>query len=373
MILKKKAGRKPKSVLTIGIDCGALSMTNPQQQGGVYTLTYNFLWELPFVDTRNNYLLYSFAPIKKEIINRFKGRGVNRVLKPAFGYKTIRLPLALKLDNLDIFLALNQATPKTPIPTVGVIYDLAFLKYSDFYKDFQRLKNNTDELVERAKKIITISEASKQDIIKTYNYSEEKIQVSLPGVSAHFKPHGPRYIGHLPYFLYVGHLKKTKNIPLLIKAFADFLHKNNMKYQLVLVGSDQDLDPEIPFLIDVLQLKKYVQIRGHVSYKDLPKYYRGAIAFVSPALYEGFGLPIVEAMACGCPVIVANNSSMPEIVGKVGIIIDAENIRTITQALLEISVNQVLRKKMIRNGIIQSKQFSWKNFTRKITKELRNF
>lgn len=361
---KNNAGRKPKPHLKIAVDCGSLSQERIKRKGGIYTLAYNFLEQLAIIDLRNTYIFYSFAAIPKGLLKRFGKRAVNKVLTPSLGYKSVRLPLALKFDKPDVFVALSQAVPKNAPRTIGFLYDIAFLEYPDLYINVEKLKQNTEELAQKSDHILTISQASKVDITKKYSFSEDKITVAYPGVSSDFKPKGPKFIGAVPYFLYVGHLKKTKNIPFLIEAFYQFQKKSSKKYELMLVGSDEDLDEDISRKIKKLQLEKLVKVRGHVPYKDLPKYYRGAAAFISIALYEGFGLPIVEAMACGTPVIVGSNSSMPEIVEKSAIVVNEHSIKSIVEGMMKMTEDSLSRD-YAKKSIKQAKKYNWATFARK--------
>ena len=132
----------------------------------------------------------------------------------------------------------------------------------------------------------------------------------------------------------------------------------------MLVGGNAQLDQGIPKTIEQLNLQKAVIQKGYVSQSDLPKYYRGAVGFISPALYEGFGLPLLEAMACGCPVIAGNNSSQSEIIGNAGILVDAENTQQISDALSILAENETLRRRYSKKAIRQSRLFSWHRFAR---------
>ena len=365
-----KSGRKPNVALTIGVDCGALSQQPEENYGGIYTLAVNLLVELGRLDKRNHYLLYSFAPISKELMRQFGREMKNIVLRPRLGYKTVWLPLALKLQAADAFMALSQAVPRGAPPILGFIYDLAFLKYPNAYIQPAKLKHNTDEIVRESAHLITLSEASKTDIIKRYRLDNDRVTVAYPGVERIFRPRGPKFIDTKPYFLYVGALKKTKNIPKLIEGFVLFRRGSQKDFKLLLVGSLKDMDPEVTNTITRLKLAKRVVLKGYVDRFDLPKYYRGAIALVTPALYEGFGLPLVEAMASGCPVVAAKNSSMPEVMGKFGIMVSASKPEEITKAMQKLVDDSQYRIKMITAGFRQARRFNNRNFARIVLKNV---
>lgn len=360
----KKRGRHPKPALKLGIDCGSLS-TIEGERSGVGTITANLIRELVRQGEKNTYILYSFQPLKKELWDNSKDRIRNKVL-PRFGYKSLWLRLALWWDKPHVFLATAQATPQTHMPVLGFIYDLAFLKYPKLYDNFTRLKKNTDTLVQIARHIITISESSHNAILKEYAVSNETISTVYPGVASTFSPEGSKYIDTCPYFLYVGALKKTKNIPQILKAFHSFLSQTEKKYKLVLVGNTKEMDPAISQMITSLDLTDMVVIKPDVATEDIAKYYRGALAFVSPALWEGFGLPLLEAMNSGTPVIAARISAMTEVVGKAGILVDPQNTKEITKAFVDIAANDTFRKNLSAKGLKRAKGFRWEIFAKEV-------
>ncbi len=358
---ENKVGRKPKKRIKIAIDAGSLSDPNTNSQAGVFTLTLNLIEELLRLDKRNQYLIFGFSNIVKAALPK-RDRRISHVVLPKYAFKSVWLPLAFKIYKPDVFLAMSQAMPSTAPKTLGFIYDLAFLKFPKMYKNAAELKNNTEQLMKNAHHIITISKSSALDIKRVYAFDEKRLSILYPGVNRIFKSDGSKYIDTSPYFLYVGALKKTKNIITLISAFAEFLHMVNKPFKLILVGSTQKLDPEIKSHIQKLSLHDMVILKDFAKTEDLPKYYRGAFSFVSVALAEGFGLPILEAMRCGVPVIAAQNSSMPEIVGNAGILVDGQSTQSIATGMLLLSNNESIRKKYAEHGLKQSKQFSWTKF-----------
>lgn len=362
---ENKVGRKPKPRLKIAIDCGSLSDRNTASQAGVYTVTLNLVEKLSRIDKRNRYILFSFQRLPAYLLSKKNGN-ISNIVLPKIGFKTIWLPLAIKFFKPNIFLATSQAVPKNAPYTLGFIYDVAFLKFPQMYAHSDALKKNTSELALNARHIITISKFTALDIQRELKVDEKRISVVYPGVSTIFKPVGSKYIDSCPYFLYVGALKKTKNLLNLIRGFAEFSKKINSAYHLILVGSKEKLDPGISKLISSNGLAEKVILKGFVETDTLPKYYRGAYAFVSIAYEEGFGLPIVEAMACGVPVIVANNSSMPEIVGKAGVLVNEQSPHSIASGMFFLTTSQVIRNKYVSLGLKQAKRYSWTKFTRGI-------
>lgn len=353
--------------MIIGVDAGALSIQDERLKVGVYRVNVELLKYLAKIDTKNFYRLYSFLPIQPSLMREFGEKMKNIVLSPAAGYMSVRIPLELLLHPVDFFLGLSQALPPFPhIPSIGCMYDLGFLHAPEAYGSHtSSLMKQTRNLCQKADHIIAISETTKDDIHQTYAYPKNRISVSYPGVGAQFSPHGLRYTNKNPYVLFVGSLKKGKNIPILISAFARFLRKENTAYELFLIGGDYWPDPEIEQTIKQEQVQDSVLMPGYVPEKDLPSYYRGAFAFASPSLWEGFCLTAIEAMACGTPVICSNTGSFPEIVGDNGILVDPQDISALASSLSLIA-NPSKRHTLCLRGIKRVKKFRWEGFARTI-------
>ncbi len=352
--------------MLIGVDCGCLGIKDKRLKVGVYRLAINLLETLGKLDKKNTYLLYSFYPIEKPLLRKFGSKMKNIVVRPARGWMKIWLPLRISRDKPDVFLALGQAIPrylrfdKKPY-TIGFFYDLAFEKFPKMYiESLSKLKKNSREAAMKSDVILTISESSKKDIVKIYNIKKSKIKVSYPGIPQEFSTAGEKYKSKKPYFLFVGSLKKTKNVPGIIKGFLFFLEKSKLDFDLYIVGGDRWFDREIE------QSTKNIKFLGFVNDKKLVALYRGAVAFVSPSFYEGFGLPILEAMVIGCPVIGSNAGSIPEIVGDAGILVNPKSYEEIGEAMLDISKNPKKRKAMIKKGISRAREFSNTSFAKDV-------
>jgi len=345
-----------------------LSPRDQREKGGVATVTLNLLTELARLDKHNRYLLYSYSSLDKTLLSKFAGRAINRVL-PRIGFNKLWLKLFLKWDRPQVYLALAQAAPETQVPILGFVYDLAFYQYHD-YPNLHKLVANTEKLVKNAQHLITISEVSKVDLERKFHLKTKQVSLFYPGVAADFSPQGTKFIDAHPYFLYVGALKRTKNIPQIITGFYQFVTKHGRNYYLILVGSDKDLDPEIQIKLDKYQLRDLVKIKGYVPSKDLPKYYRGAIALVSPSLVEGFGLPVAEAMACGTPVIVSHHPALVEVVDKAGLKVDEKNAAEIGLALSRLATNDTFRQKLVKLGLRQARKYSWHRFAKGVLNDV---
>jgi len=352
--------------MIVGVDAGCLGVSDERLKVGVYQVAYNLFKELARIDRVNEYQLFSFYPIEKKIMTCFGSRVRNIVLRPKRGWSKARLPLELKIHPVDVFLGLSQSLPYSSSHNILFVYDLAYEHFPRAYPgSFKKLSKNTREGINLANKILTISNSTKNDLIKLYEAPSGKISVCYPGVGPNFKPRGRKKSFGRPYFFFVGALKKIKNIPRILEGFAYFLSREKKNYLLVLGGGDFWLDEEIEETIKKLSLKSHVVFPGYIKEEDLPSYLRGAIAFVSPSLYEGCGLTLLEAMACGLPVITSNVSAMPEIVGEAGILVSPDDPEDIARGLREvIDYDTTQYQRMVVRGLERTKQFSWKKFAK---------
>jgi glycosyltransferase involved in cell wall biosynthesis len=334
---------------------------------GVWRVAVNLLTELGKIDKKNTYRLYSFTPIPQELMRQFGARMENRVLAPGTGWMSVRLPLEFMLRTPDVFLGLAQAVPRWGGKSIGFVYDLGFLHHPQAYPDSHaKLAAQTRKAVKRAQKIITISQATKADILQSYDVSASKIQVAYPGVATPFRVQGMIKKAKMPYFLFVGALKRGKNVPVLLRAFATFQKQTNVRHELLLIGSNYWMDPLIEETIRELQIGTSVITPGYVSDEALATYYRGATALVIPSLVEGFCLPAVEAMACGTPVIASGAGSLPEIVGKGGIVIASQDPKKIAAAMEKVASDEEYRNTLVKEAVKQAQKFDWETFAKTV-------
>ena len=368
--------------MIIGVDAGCLGVTDKRLKTGVYYFAYYLLKNLLKIDKRNQYLLYSFHPLDTGVLRQFGSGAKNLVLRPSKGWLNFRLSLEFWLNKPDIFLGLNQALPLFhPVKSIIYIHDLAFEHYPACYPDsYPRLSRQTRYAVRHCDKIVAVSQSTKNDLVRLYNVDSEKIKVICHGVSADFKPQGQEKINIIrekyrlsqPYFLFVGSFKPLKNIPGIIQAFALFCKRSKSSYKLVLIGSDFWRDKEISKTIEDLDLESEVVNLGYLETDDLPAIYSGATAFISPSLYEGFGMPHLEAMSCGTPVITSDGSSMSEMIEKAGLLVDPFNIYEISQAMQRLVTDKELYSKLKEKSLKRAKEFSWKKSAESLLDMIKN-
>lgn len=367
----------------IGIDINCLLY----DQSGFGRYTRNLIKNILALDPSNEYFLYAnfirkSAERKKILTNFIRETGAKNVhlrplLLPAqwkeiitgtnFSYPKI-MP-----DELDLFFAPHFAgVAKNGFQkTVVTIHDLVFLKYPEHRgeKLSRYYLKRTKIAVEKASHIIAVSEATKKDLISLLQVPGEKITVIHEGVEDSFCPnidvrtialHTNKYVGpKTKYILSVGTLEPRKNLSIIVKAFSLLPLSLQNQYKIVFVGGKGWNNQELQQTIQDYNLAKKVIFTGFVTDRDLPYFFNRAAVFVYPSLYEGFGLPVLEAMSSGAPVITSNVSSLPEVAGRAGILIDPKNEKELADALKKVLSNPKLALSMQKKGLLQAKKFSW--------------
>jgi len=363
--------------MKIGVDLHAL--TGFMQ--GTHTYTLNIVKQLLEIDRENEYYLY----VKKgdDSIQKIfsKPNVFFRHIIP--NHRAIRIPVSfpfqLAMDSIDVFHCQYMGPLFGRTPYVVMIHDIIHEYLPEFYpKSLCFLMRLFYPLsARRASRILTVSKHSKRDIVKFYKIREEKIIVTYNAVSKNFYPIEEKdkttailknYGINEGYILFVGRLEPRKNVVRLILAFHKLKSINNINQKLVIVGMKDYKCEEIFKCVNDLNLQKDVIFTGRVENDALPIFYNGASLFVYPSIAEGFGIPPLEAMACGTPVISSDNSAMPEVIGNAGILVDPYNIEDLARTIFKVLSNKYLRKKMKRQGLKRAKSFSWENSARKTLK-----
>ena len=281
-------------------------------------------------------------------------------------YLHLLLPKILDTVRPDICHYTNFLAPiSEDRPYVVTIHDMGLEVLPDAHPLTKRLytKRLVPHVARKAKLIITNSEYSKWEIIRHLGIPEDRIRVTPLAASPEFRPvaASPAH----PYFLYVGNLEPRKNLERLIDAFARLHGK---EHQLIIVGNRWYQGGVAERKARALGLTGRVKFLGYVPRADLPEIFSGATALVYPSLLEGFGLPIIEAMACGTPVITSNNSSMREVAGDAAVLVDPRNVLEITEAMAQVAEEPGLRAGLADKGLKRAAEFSWKK-TAELTME----
>jgi glycosyltransferase involved in cell wall biosynthesis len=256
-------------------------------------------------------------------------------------------------------------------PTVVTVLDLSFQHFPETHppERLRFLRNFFYTRLGRAAHFITISQFVRNEMVKYLGLPPEKISVTYPGVDSVFHPRPSEELGLLlreryglepgAYLFFVGNLEPRKNIPFLLQAYSRIPGPLRQKYPLVLAGGVGWMQAGLSDLIDRLGIRGDVKQVGYVPLSDLPILYAGATLFVYPSLYEGFGLPPVEAMASGCPVIVSHAGALPEVVGGAAALIDPLDSDNLTQVIQGILEDPGRRTRMSEDGLKKAVEYRW--------------
>lgn len=356
---------------------------------GVSRYTEELVKNLIKLDKKNKYVLFgSSFRRKKELSNYHATVCGNYCEGKIFPFPPTMMEILWNrlhvvnieklIGDVDVFHSWDWYQPPTKAKKVTTVHDVSFLRYPEvFPKRTIRAQTNRLKWVKKECQIVIAdSQATKKDLIDLLGFDEKKIKVIYLGVSDSWKEKPAnikkqeaikkKYKIKGEYILSVGTLEPRKNLKAVIKAFNE-LKKHSL--QLVLVGK-----PGWGEEIKQLAEKKdpAIVVTGFIPDEDLVYLYKGARCFVYPSLYEGFGLPVLEAMAAGCPVVTSNISSLPEVAGKAAILVNPQKTSEIRQAINEIiaipQVSQNLRKK----GLIQANKFSWEKTARETLEVYKN-
>jgi len=355
----------------IGLNAHLLSLAETYRGAGINWYIHNLLTHLPRVDRANRYTAFigdgRFASpgLALKLSRLPTSRPVVRIF-----WEQVVQPFALQKERVDLLHALAFVTPLlSPCPAVVTIYDLSFLLYPE---SFKRSKNFylglfTRLSARRARRIIAISESTKQDVIRLLGVSPEKVEVVYCGIDETFRPLAGDQVAafrskrSLPerFILFVGTIEPRKNVTRLIEAFANLHTRRLTDLKLVIGGAKGWFYEDVFTRVEELGLEGEVMFPGYIPVSELPLWYNAAELFVYPSLYEGFGLPPLEAMACGTPVVTANTSSLPEVVGEAGLTVDPLDAEGLAETIRRALDDGALRREMKERGLQRAKGFSW--------------
>lgn len=291
----------------------------------------------------------------------------------------IPLPIEAFTGSVDLFHATDFVLPPTRnrARTLLTVHDLSFVRVPRAASP--PLKAYLDAVVppsvEAADHILADSEATKADLIDLYKTPENKISVLYSGVNPRFRRVGnpeafqamrQNYeLGNFSYILSVGTVQPRKNYSRVVQALAA-LRQTGRDLHYVIAGGSGWLQDELWETIERTGMNDYVHLLGLVADQDLPALYSGARMLLMASLYEGFGLPVLEAMACGTPVITSNLSSLPEVAGKAALLVDPHDTDAITEAILKLETNDEARSQLIKSGYEQAELFTWQRAARQL-------
>ena len=347
------------------------------QRSGVGNYTGRLLAALMRENPEWEFLLYSNRPLGK--LEAALGRATpvyNRISSRRLLWMHCLLPAAIRRSQPQLCHFPNSMAPFwQKRPFVLTIHDASLFLHSQYHPPARLLSIRfaLPWLARRAAAIITVSRSARDDLLRTLNIPAEKVHVIYEAAASRFQPvtdaaclKALRRKYDLPpdFLLYVGTLEPRKNLHRLVRSLKE-IRRNGFRHPLVLVGADGWKMEELHAEIERLELKDAIRFTGYVPTKDLPGLFSLATLFVFPSLYEGFGLPPLEAMACGTPVLTSNCTSLAEICGGGAYLVDPRDEQALAAGMMELLTDEEMRRDLGERGRLHARQFSWTNAARK--------
>ncbi len=359
--------------MRIGIEAERANLPNPT---GVERYAAELIRNLAKLDSKNEYILYFRSKPQRWFSQLPKNFSYKVMPFPKF-WTQIRISLEMMMHPVDVLLIPASALPLWhPKNSVVTVHDIAFELFAGIYTGFMNYyqKWAARYAVRNSAKVISVSQATKEDVVRVYKADPDKITVTHLGLDDTFKPRTYEEVQKVldkyglvyqKYILFVGTLQPRKNIIKLVEAYEKLKNENRIEEKLIVVGAKGWLWEPIAEKIRRAGFDGAVRHLDYVDQEDLPFLYSGAKLLTLPALYEGFGLPPLEAMASGVPVVVSNVSSLPEVSGDASVLVDPNSVNSIAEGLLEVLTNSNLRQQMIDRGLARAKHFTWENTAKK--------
>jgi glycosyltransferase involved in cell wall biosynthesis len=346
--------------------------------GGIGYYTYNLLKAIAEIDNANKYVLFSNKPYVHKIDSpNFE----HRLVKYPKFWSYFGLPLELNKEKFDLLFMTKEMIPPFSPKTVMVVYDMGIHYYSKTISLQAKIHYYLSKYIhmKRAEKIIAISQDTKNDIVKIAGINPDKISVIYPGCDFNLfrkitdleliEKTKKKYKISGKYMINTSSLSWfRKNLTGVLDAFADCVKKHRIEHKLVITGAKGSQFYKLGTLIEKLGIADKVVFSGYVETEDMPVLLSGSEIFVFPSIFEGFGLSLLEAMACGCAVITSNTSAMPEVCGDAGIMVDPFNINEICDAMYKLISDKELRYNLGAKALNRAKLFTWEKAARETLK-----
>jgi glycosyltransferase involved in cell wall biosynthesis len=348
---------------------------------GIGTYVRNLLRHLARIDRTTDYVVLC-READRQLVAEL-GENFRAVPEASPGYSVreqITVPLDLRRERADLFHAPHYVLPPlTPCKSVVTIHDCIHLRFPQYLRNklgYAYARGSLWVATHRSNRILTVSEASKRDILDYFNVPPEKIAVIYNGIDERFSAEPDRedvsrvrerYQLDDPFILYAGNIKPHKNLERTIEAFQLLRREAGFEQvKLVIIGDEIAKYAALRHAVHRHKLHKYVRFFGFVPDRTLAILYRLAAVFVFPSLYEGFGLPPLEAMASGTPVITSNVSSLPEVVGDAALLVNPLEPQAIADAMRRVLTDAALRDDLRARGLVRARQFSWERSIRRV-------
>ena len=356
--------------MRIGIEAQRIFRTNKH---GMDYVVLEEIKELQKSDVRNEYFVF-VAPGEDRCLKDSKNVHIIEIGNNFYPlWEQFSLPRAVNQLNLDMLHCTSNTAPiRCKVPLILTLHDIIFLEPRDksnksFYQDmgWRYRRFVVPRILKKCKRIITVSDFEFNNIITKLQIPEEKMVMIYNGYNKWFRPVEDteliyqQYIEEPGYFFFLGNTDPKKNTERTLIAYSKYLEMSDVKRKLLMADLDKGYLDEIIDRNDIGNIRDHIVMPGYIKNADLPYIYNNAFAFLYTSLRESFGIPLLEAMACGTPVITSNTSSMPEIGGSEVIMVNPLNVNEITEKMLLLEKDKALYQKQKDIGIIRAQQFSW--------------
>lgn len=354
----------------IGLNAHLLSVEAGYRRAGIHGYIYRLLDQLPLVEPSWRYTALVGEGSPPDCPHLQVRRSRLHTGHPLWRIAWEQFMQPWQLGTFDLVHELAFVAPLImPRPFVVTVYDLTFMRYPERLPRSRRLylRLFTRLSCQRARRVLSISQSTAHDLVMLLGVPSERIDLAIPGIEARFQPLPATDVAAwrqqkgLPdrFLLFVGTLEPRKNLPILLRAYAALPPADRDRVHLVLAGGKGWMFDEIERLIEQYALKATVHLPGFVSDQELPWWYNAAEALVYPSVFEGWGMPVSEAMACGKPALVSDSSSLPEAVGDTGLRLPPDNVAAWTEGLAQCISDPGWRMEQGERARAYATQFTW--------------
>jgi len=361
----------------------AIDARMAKTRGGIGTYTRELISQLVEIDRENRYFIFINTPVKQNIVvnaanfSMIESSVTRRHYLTKDIWHQLFLPFFLKNNHIDVYFNPRYILPYfSGSKMVVTIHDMIAFLYPEIWPGVSgfRIRQYIKISSKRADKILTVSNCAKNDIMRILNVPEEKIKVIPCGINKEL--YNPNYDKSLQnamikkyriikkFILAIGPMGKRKNHDRLIQAYSNLPNTIKEEYQLVITGEKKGCYQDLLKIIDQLDLYEAIIFPGFIPEKEMPVLINAASIFIFPSLYEGFGIPLLEAMACGTPLLASNVSSVLEVAGNAVLLFNLRSIQEMAYAIKRLISDEVLRKRLIHRGFLRIKKYSWKTSTK---------
>lgn len=343
--------------------------------------------ELQKIDHENEYFIF-VSPGEDRCLESSENVHVIELKCPTYPlWEQVALPRAVKRIKPDLLHCTSNTAPlHCPVPLVLTLHDIIYLEkrqssslswYQEMGWHYRRLI--VPRILPKCEKIITVSQFERKRILEALHLPDRQLVAVYNGFNSHFhvQPKAPeiirKYIDADNYLFFLGNTDPKKNTPRVLKAYSNYLKKSAKKLPLLIADLKEDAINRILEEENIAEIKGSLRFPGYIANTDLAALYGGAFAFLYPSLRESFGIPMLEAMACGTPVIAGNTSAMPEIAGEGALLADPFNVEDITNKILQLEEDEAFYQQQVDYGLKRSRMFSWRNTAASLLKIYKEF